>query len=590
MCGIVGWINNDSKLLNKKRVFKKMINTLKRRGPDDYGFNLSDNCLLGHRRLSVIDPLNGKQPMSFLNYTIVYNGEIYNYKELKKELMDLNYSFDTNCDTEVILKGYAHFGKKILDKLNGIFAFAIYDGENLFLARDRVGVKPLYFIKKNNDFLFSSNINAFFKSRVIDPVLDTNSISIIMGLLPSVVPGSGVFKDVFELLPGHYLIYKNNNYKIKKYWELRDCECSDSYEEAVEKVRVMVTDIIKRQMVTDVGVSTLLSGGLDSSIITAVCALNSNSQLKTYSIDYEDNNKYFKGNDYQVSQDNFYINIMKNKFNTIHSFKVIKIKSLIKYLKYAVCARDLPGMADIDSSLLWFSKKISKEQKVVLSGECADEIFGGYPWFYKKNLLEFDSFPWIRNLDQRQNLLNKNLDIDLKSFVNLEYKRYKKSDRTKNLFYLNMNYFMTTLLNRKDRMTMYASLEARVPFADHELIEYLWNLPFEYKYKDGVEKKLLRDAFSDILPNEIVNRKKNPYPKTHHPLYYKIMKKRILKILGDKKSIIHKIFDLNELKKLVFSEDVEVPWFGQLMTGPQLLAYIYQIHYWGKKYQIKIVL
>ncbi len=586
MCGIIGWINNKKDLSVNKNLFKKMTGTLKKRGPDSKGFYFEKNVMLGHRRLAIIDPLKGKQPMSYENYTIVYNGELYNTAELKKELEALNYVFDTDCDTEVLLKGYVHFKEKVLDKINGIFSFCIYDGVSLFLARDRVGVKPLYYSNLNNDFIFSSNIKGILKSKVIKPIMDIDSISHLLGLFPSMIPGSGLFKDLFELLPGHYMIYKDNKLDVYKYWDVEDKECFDSYDEAVVKVRDMVTNIIKNQMISDVGVCTLLSGGLDSSIITAVCALNRDF-LTTYSIDYEDNSKYFKSNDYQISSDKFYIDLMSKKFNTNHKYKVIKIRKLLKYLKHAVLARDLPGMADIDSSLLWFSKKISKEQKVVLSGECADEIFGGYPWFYKKELLDIEGLPWIRNLDIRQQLLNKNLDINLANYVNKEYERYKMEDKDKNMLYLNMKYFMTTLLNRKDRMTMYTSLEARVPFADHKLIEYLWNLPFSYKYREGVEKKILRDAFAHILPEEVLNRKKNPYPKTHHPKYEKLISKKLLKILK-KKSILNELFDIDELNKLILNCDNEIPWFGQLMTGPQLLAYIYQIYYWGKKYKVKI--
>ncbi len=587
MCGIIGWVNKKESLSAKKNIFKKMTSTLKKRGPDGKGYYFLNNLLFGHRRLAIIDPQFGKQPMSYKNYTIIYNGELYNTNELREELVALNYNFDTNSDTEVLLKGYAHFKEKILNKLNGIFAFAIYDGNSVFLARDRVGVKPLYYTNKKNNFIFSSNIKGILKSKIIDPILDKNSLHILLGLFPSITPGSGLFKDIFELLPGHYMVY-NGKVKIKKYWEVVDKKCLDSYEEAVIKIKNMVTNIIENQLVSDVGVACLLSGGLDSSIITAISALKVDG-IATYSIDYEDNDKYFKKNNYQVSQDNYYIKLMSDKFKTKHTFHIVKIKELVRTLKQAVIAKDLPGMSDIDSSLLWFSKKIAKEQKVILSGECADEIFGGYPWFYKTELVNLDTFPWLRNLDKRQSLINKNLNIDIIKFVNQEYNKCKLKNKTKNIFKLNRDWFMATLLTRKDRMTMYASLEARVPFSDHNLIEYLWNLPFEYLYNEDIEKKILRDAFKDILPTEIVNRKKNPYPKTHNPQYTKIITKLVMKCLKDKKSILHTLFDREELNKLINNkDDCNTPWFGQLMTNPQLLAYIYQIHYWGKKYKIKI--
>ena len=258
-------------------------------------------------------------------------------------------------------------------------------------------------------------------------------------------------------------------------------------------------------------------------------------------------------------------------------------------------------MSDIDSSLFWFSKQIKKEHKVILSGECADEIFGGYPWFYNEEIRNREYFPWISSLDERINLLKKDIKdkLDLKTFIKNEYDKLieevpinkKDNDeekRFRELFYLNMLMFMPTLLERKDRMTMRASLEARVPFADTKLIEYLWNIPWKYKFYNNEEKGLLRAAFEDLLPNEIAHRKKNPYPKTHNPKYAKIVSKLLKKRLKNKNSILYKIFDKDKLKELIDTNgsSFTTPWFGQLMTGPQLLAYLYQFDIWAVKYHI----
>lgn len=353
-------------------------------------------------------------------------------------------------------------------------------------------------------------------------------------------------------------------------------------------------------MVSDTPIATLLSGGLDSSIITGIIAERlkiDNKQLTTFSIDYEENDKYFKKNDYTVSTDEYYINLMSKKFNTNHKYKIIKQEEVAKFLKKSLYARDYPGMADIDSSLLWFSKEISKEYKVILSGECADEIFGGYPWFYKENKNK-NSFPWINNLNYRQNLLNKKINkkINLKKICKKEYRKtineldYKdKHNKYKKLFYINMTHFMTTLLDRKDRMTMGATLEVRVPFANTKLIEYLWNLPFDYKYRNNIEKYLLRDAFKDLLPEDILYRKKNPYPKTHNPKYLKIVSNLLKERLKNKNSILYTIFNIEEINNLLNSkEDYDIPWFGQLMTKPQLIAYLYQFDLWINEYKIII--
>ena len=597
MCGITGWYKKNHEKKNIK-IIKQMTKTLKYRGPDQKGYYIDKNILLGHRRLSIIDLKNGSQPYTYKGYTIVYNGEIYNAEKLKNKLKE-KYTFETTCDTEVLLKGYIEYKEKILNLIEGIYAFAIYKDDKLFLARDRVGVKPLFYTKIKDNFLFASEIKSLLKNKLVKPIINKESLQEILSLSPSRIPGSGVFKNIKELRPGHYMIYENDKITIKRYWNIKEKINKDNYETATKKIEKYLTESIKRQMVSDVDIACLLSGGLDSSIITAIVAKNRDKTLDTYSIDYEDNDKYFQKTKFTVSQDNDYIKLMSETFKTNHYYKVITQHKLAKYLKESVIARDLPGMADIDSSLLWFSKQIKKKHKVILSGECADEIFGGYPWFYREEVRNREYFPWLDSIDYRNKLLKKELQekLKLKEFMKTQYDnilkevpitKNKAEQIYKNLFYLNMTYFMPTLLERKDRMTMRGSIEARVPFADTKLIEYLWNLPWEYKFHNNTEKGILRDAYKDLLPKEIVTRKKNPYPKTHNPKYTKIIIKLLKKRLKNKKSILYKIFDKEELNKLVETkgESFSSPWFGQLMTGPQLLAFLYQLDIWTKKYKI----
>ena len=595
MCGFVGWYNDKENIKKHKKMIKKMNKSLKHRGPDDHQYDIGNHLLLGHNRLSIIDLKNGVQPMKYKNYMIAYNGEIYNTNEIKKLLIEKGYTFTTTSDTEVLLKGYICFKEKILNMIEGIYAFAIYNQEELFLARDRLGVKPLFYSHMGNDFLFASEIKAILKSKIVKPIITKDSLSQLLSLGPSRVPGSGIFKDIYELRPAHYLTYKDGQINIQRYWNVASKEFNDTFEESVIKTRELLTDSIKRQMVSDVPIACFLSGGLDSSIITAVVSKNYDDVLKTFSIDYEDNNKYFKGNAFQISEDKSFIDIMRKTFSTNHYFEIISQRKLAKLLKKSVVARDYPGMADIDSSLYWFSKQIKKEVKVALSGECADEIFGGYPWFYNEKIRKRDNFPWIDSLDERNNLLKEDLKdkLKLKDYVSKTYEDIIKeipedSDEFKKLFYINMIMFMPTLLERKDRMTMMASLEARVPFADTKLIEYLWNVPWEYKFYHNKEKGLLREAFKDILPNEIFDRKKNPYPKTHHPKYTKIVTKMLRKRLKRKNNVIYKIFDKDKIRELIETNgsSFKTPWFGQLMTGPQLLAYLYQFDVWADKYKI----
>lgn len=591
MCAILGMISKDKK---DKNLFKEMLELMNCRGKDNTGYYFDNYIYMGHKRLAIIDLLNGNQPMFYKDLVIVYNGEVYNSLEIKNDLISKGITFDTTCDTEIVLKGYYYYKEKILEKLEGIYAFGIYNkkDKSVFLGRDRFGVKPLYYCKKKDNFVFASMIKSILKSNIIKPILTKKELGNILSLGPSKCLGSGIFKSIYELRPAHYLIYKKGKIKIKRYWNVKSKKCYDTFREASEKVNKLLTDSIERQMVSDIPIATLLSGGLDSSIISAVVARKMNSKLTTYSIDYEDNDKYFKKNNFTVALDKNFIDIMSKQFNTDHQYKSINQSDVIKLLEDTLYLRDYPGMTDIDSSLYWFSKEISKEYKVILSGECADEIFGGYPWFYRKELT--NDFPWINNLDYRQKLINKNLKINLKKIVKKEYNKTIKElpfkdrkDKYKKLFYINMTHFMTTLLDRKDRMTMGATIEARVPFADTKLIEYLWNLPFEYKYHDNTEKYLLREAFKDILPYEVLYRKKNPYPKTHHPYFLNEVKKLLKSRLNN--GNLNKIFNIKEIEKLLDdNEDYDIPWFGQLMTKPQLIAYLYQFDLWIEKYKIEI--
>ena len=600
MCAILGWINYKKNISEEVSTFHEMLDLMSCRGKDDVGYYISDNVMLGHRRLAIMDIDNGHQPMEYLNYKIVFNGEIYNANEIRDELIKYGYSFDGHCDTEVIIKGYHLFGRKILDKLEGIFAFCIYDDLNnkMFLGRDRFGVKPLYYTFVSDNFIFSSSIKSILKSGVVSAVLDKKRLGEVLALGPSKGLGSGIFKDIYELRAGHYMTFDKKKLRIKRYWNVKSRKCNDSFLEAKEKVRVYLTESIKRQMTSDVDIATLLSGGLDSSIISAVVSLNKSDQLTTYSIDYEDNDKYFKKNSFQVARDNEFIKIMSDKFSTNHIYKVISQDDVVNYLRDTLILRDYPGMIDIDSSLYWFSKEISKDYKVILSGECADEIFGGYPWFYRDELNNRKMFPWINNISYRENLLNSKFrkKLNIKKILSLEYKKTIRElrfrdrfNKYKRLFYINMTHFMTTLLDRKDRMTMGATIEARVPFADTKLVEYLWNLPFSYKYKDGVEKYLLKEAFSSILPVEVINRKKNPYPKSHNPKFQKMVSDLLRERLENKNSILYKIFDVDMINKLLDDDSNDfVPWFGQLMMRPQLIAYLYQFDLWFELYDIKL--
>ncbi|MGH1256880.1 MULTISPECIES: asparagine synthase (glutamine-hydrolyzing) [Bacillus] len=589
MCGITGWVDYKRSLEGERDVVTKMAETLAKRGPDDNKVWIKGNVAFGHKRLIVVDPEGGKQPMTCLkdetNYAICYNGELYNTEDIRKELLRRGYTFKGHSDTEVLLASYIEWKEECVDHLNGIYAFAVWDEqkEQVFIARDRLGVKPLFYKYDSGRLLFGSELKAILAHPDVKAEVTLEGLSEIFGLGPSRTPGHGIYAGIKELRPGHAMTFSKNGLCIWRYWNVESKKHEDSFEETVEKTRFLLQDAITRQLVSDVPLCTFLSGGVDSSAITAIAAKeyarSGKGQLHTYSVDYEDNDKYFKANAFQPNSDAPFIHLMTETFQTIHHRCVISNEQLAQYLTEAVIVRDLPGMADIDSSLLWFCREIKQDFVVGLSGECADEIFGGYPWFYREDDLQSSAFPWMRSTEAREQLLKKEWrnKLNLQQYVQQRYEESIQEvpvlegespleAKRRQLFYLNMVWFMTTLLDRKDRMSMGASLEVRVPFADHRLVEYAWNIPWEMKMYKNREKGLLRKALEGLLPNDILYRKKSPYPKTHNPHYTKAVTVWLQDLLTDKGSILHELFDKEQLSGLIESggSAFQSPWFGQL--------------------------
>jgi asparagine synthase (glutamine-hydrolysing) len=608
MCGIAGEVSFDKIMLTGEQQ-RKIIQTLKNRGPDADGIFESENVMLLHARLAVVDIENGIQPMKYnyrgVNYTIVYNGELYNTEDIRAELLALGERFTGHSDTEVLLRSYCVWGEDCLERLNGIFAFAIWNesDKKLFIARDRMGVKPFFYTEKYKSFIFASEIKALLAHPKVKPVLSYRGISELFFLGPGRTPGCGVFEDIFELKPGHCGVFDAGGLKTRAYWTLEDREHHDDLEATKEKVRTLVTDAIERQLVSDVPIGTFLSGGLDSSIISSVASnylKQKGGKLQTFSVTYKDNEKFFKKSFFQPDSDEKYIKIMTDYLGSEHHNIVIGNDELAHALYAAVDARDLPGMADIDSSLLLFCGEIKKHVTVALSGECADEIFGGYPWYRDEKIRSAYGFPWAQSTEYRSTFLSKELrkKLDGFHFVDSRYNETihaaskleglsAEESRMREMVYLNMQWFMQTLLDRKDRMSMYHGLEVRVPFCDHRIAEYLYSTPWEMKNLNGREKGLLRAAVTDLLPESIIKRKKSPYPKTHNPEYLSIVKGMLQEIIDDDSSPVFELCDKKALKKLLDSDRSE-PWYGQLMTTPQTISYFVQMNYWLKKFNVEI--
>lgn len=609
MCGIAGWIDYENDISENASVLNRMSQSLARRGPDAKGFHTERHACLMHRRLIVIDPENGKQPMRIAyndeDYTIVYNGELYNTDEVKKELISLGYTFKGHSDTEVLLVSFIHWREKCVEKLNGIFAFAVWDtkAQTLFLARDRIGVKPLFFYNYNRGLIFASEIKTLLCNSLVAPKIDEEGLMELFFVGPGRTPGNGIIKGVKELKAGECAYFsRNNGLKVKKYWQLKAKEFTDNFNVAVEKTRYLVTDAIERQLVSDVPLCCFLSGGLDSSIISKVTAdyyeRNGKGRLSTYSVNYTDNAKYFQKSVFQPNSDEEFIKIMTDEINSEHNSVILDNKALVEALDEATFARDLPGMADIDSSLLLFCREIKKKFTVALSGECSDEVFGGYPWYHNKEILFEETFPWSRSLEVRKKILKKGFLNGADEYVRQKYldtvaqtdklpRESKLNSRMREMFMLNVNWFMQTLLDRKDRMSMYNGLEVRVPFCDYRIVEYAYNMPWEIKACQGREKGILREAMKGILPNSIVFRKKSPYPKTHNPVYMELVSKKVRAILQNENSVTSQILDHKEVYEIMENpEKLSSPWYGQLMGAAQIMAYIIQLDFWLTKYNI----
>lgn len=616
MCGIAGWIDWDLDFTSKNSEWKKIMGRMAavqaHRGPDAGGEWFTSHAYLVHRRLIVIDPAGGTQPMVKTvgghSYVLVYNGELYNTQELRADLKARGYDFRGHSDTEVLLTAYLAWGPAAVSRLNGIFAFAVWDDQRqeLFLARDRMGVKPLFYLTLQNGFLFASEPKALLVHPLVQPEVKTGGLAELLLLGPGRTPGHGIFAGMHELKPGYTLTYNRDGLQMGPYWQLRPAPHRDDPETTALKVRALLCDTVRRQLVSDVPLCTLLSGGLDSSAITAIAAPELRKTqgriLHTYSVDFTGNDRFFRRSSFQPDLDTHWVAYVSRYLKTRHHYVTIEPAALISGIDQALFARDVPGMADIDLSLLLFCREIKKEFTVAVSGECADEIFAGYPWYYEEDPLAGEIFPWLRHLELRLALLNPEIKDKLQPETYLR-ERFREAvaetpllpdespleQRMRRMFYLNLTRWMPTLLDRKDRMSMATGLEIRVPFCDHRLVEYVYNIPWALKNYGGQRKGILRAALKELLPEDVRNRPKNPYPKTFHPAYFQASRQLILDLLKRPDAPLFRLVSRSALRKLA-SDPAELnkPWFGQLMGLPQLFIYLVQINMWLEKYHVKL--
>ncbi|WP_037815305.1 asparagine synthase (glutamine-hydrolyzing) [Amycolatopsis sp. VC5-11] len=573
MCGIAGWADFERFPGREPQVLQDMTEAMACRGPDAHGCWFDEHVAFGHRRLSVIDPAGGSQPMTLEHLgatvlTIAYSGEVYNYRELRAELTALGHRFRTSSDTEVVLHAYLQWGTGMARRLNGMFAFAIWDArsERLVLVRDRLGIKPLYYCPAGRGLLFGSEAKAILAHPDVAPVVDRDGLRELLAGVKT--PEHAIFRGMRELRPGHLLVFGREGRRIERYWALEAREHQDDLHTTVRTVRALLEDIVERQLVADVPLCTLLSGGLDSSVVTALAARSLAAQgtgpVRSFSVDFAGNERDFAASLVHESPDAPFAAEMARHVAAEHTNLVLGLGELAASSTRAVVPRahDVPAalLGDAFASLYLLFRAVRERSTVALSGEAADELFGGYPWFHVPELRDADTFPWVAAgydlLPALSGLLDPGLlaDLDVEGYRAQRYAEAlaevpvlpgedAEARRIREVGYLAVTRFVPMLLDRKDRMSMAVGLEVRVPFCDHRLVDYLFNVPWRMKFFDGKEKSLLRAAAGDLLPEPVANRKKSAYPITHDPGYDAALRAEFARLAGSPGTPVHALID-----------------------------------------------
>jgi asparagine synthase (glutamine-hydrolysing) len=547
MCGIAGWVDYERDLTGERAPALAMTRTMAFRGPDDEGLWIEPHVALGHRRLAVIDIEGGTQPMSGDPVTLVYSGETYNFRELRRELESHGHRFRTRSDTEVVLQAYLRWGADLVERLNGMYAFALWDQrtEELLLVRDRMGIKPLYYAPTPHGVLFGSEPKAILANPLFAPRLKNDGL---LELLTNVkTPGHAVFDGMYEVEPGHVVRVSRDGVTDRRYWALTAREHPDDVPTTVRRVRELLEDIVERQLISDVPLCTLLSGGLDSSALTALAdrALGTGT-VRSFAVDFTDEGGGFVPDAMRETADAPYVHEVAKHVGSHHTDVVLSSDELSspQVNETVMRARDLPSIGDMDTSLYLLFTEIRRHSTVALSGESADEVFGGYRWFHDPEAIAADTFPWMLGMSAGQELLDGELNRRTEAYLADRYREALDrvprlpgetghERRMREICYLHLTGMVRFLLDRKDRMSMAVGLEVRVPFCDHRLVEYVFNTPWSHKTYDGREKSLLRGAVADILPESVVQRRKSPYPATQNPSYERAVRDRLSGILAD---------------------------------------------------------
>ncbi|MEU9383743.1 asparagine synthase (glutamine-hydrolyzing) [Streptomyces sp. NPDC048279] len=573
MCGITGWVSFDRDLTTETHALDAMTETMACRGPDDRGTWSEGPAALGHRRLAIIDLPGGRQPMTVRTpdgtVAMVYSGEAYNFTELRRELADRGHRFTTDSDTEVVLRGYVEWGDAVAERLNGMYAFAVWDGrhDKLVMIRDRMGIKPFYLYPTPDGVLFGSEPKAILANPLIRPRVGLDGLRELFTMVKT--PGHAVWEGMREVEPGTVVTVDRRGLRTRTYWRLETRPHADDRDTTVATVRELLDDIVRRQLVADVPRCTLLSGGLDSSAMTALAAQQlavQGEKVRSFAVDFVGQTDNFVADELRSTPDTPFVHDVARLARTDHQDIVLDVNSLADpaVRERVIQARDLPaGFGDMDASLLLLFRAVRDQSTVALSGESADEVFGGYLQFFDEDARTADTFPWLylagRHFGDDTDVLRTDLikSLDLESYIADGYRSAVtgvqrldgESDfefRMRRMSYLHLTRFVRMLLDRKDRMSMAVGLEVRVPFCDHRLVEYVYNAPWALKSFDGREKTLLREATRDVLPQSVYDRVKSPYPSTQDPEYGRALQDQVKDLLAQPG---HRVFDLVDREK-----------------------------------------
>jgi asparagine synthase (glutamine-hydrolysing) len=579
MCGITGWVDFGRDLRGQQPVLSQMVATMACRGPDAEGMWIAPQVALGHRRLSVIDIEGGRQPMSVdaegrTVAVMTYSGEVYNYRELRAELATRGHRFITASDTEVVLHAYLQWGEDFAERLNGMYAFALWDtqAEQLLLVRDRMGIKPLYYAETEDGLLFGSEPKAIFAHPLIEPVVDANGLRELLAFVKN--PEQAVYRDLRELRPGSLLRVNRLGITVRRYWKLEAHEHTDDLDTTVATVRELLDDIVARQLISDVPLCSLLSGGLDSSAVTALAAnqlaASGRGPVRSFAVDFTGYADNFTADSLRATPDAPFVHELARYVGADHTDIVLSTSELMDPVHRAAVVRasDLPFGGDMFTSLYLLFAAIRARSTVALSGESADEVFGGYSWFHDA-AAHADTFPWLaafRGAEARpqQTVFTDELvsSLDIPGYRADSYRSAlaevphtgttdPMERRMREICYLHLTRFVQFLLDRKDRMSMASGLEVRVPFCDHRLVQYVFNTPWALKTFDGREKSLLRAAVTDVLPASIAQRRKSPYPSTQDPAYENALREQLDKLVADGTSPVLDLLDAQQVRTLL---------------------------------------